>query len=84
MIVAFRATHGRSQPHHAQGTDPIGAIFGQIFFGLQTAFGRGAIQAIVSGRDLLIGSGVGNQITGELLAREHVERLVIAKSAQHM
>ena len=84
VIVAFGAAHGAAQPDDADVAHAIGSVLREILFRLQTALGRGAIQAIVGRCHLLIDGGVGHQVAGQLLAREAVERHVVAERLQNV
>ncbi len=80
--MALGAAHGGAQPDVADRADAVGAVLGEVFLGLNAAFGRGAGQAIEGGGDLLVRGRVRHQVAGELLAGELVERHVVAEGAQ--
>src|SRR6185369_17074816 len=79
VVVAFGASQGRAEPYRAQRADSIGSVLREIFLGLQPALARSAIQAVIRRRDFLIDRRIGQKIARELLARELIERLVVAK-----
>ena len=82
MVVALGASHRAAHPDGHGGAHAVGGILRQVLFGLQAAFRGGAVQAVVGRGHALLGSGIGDQIAGQLFASELVERLIIAKCVQ--
>ena len=84
VVVTLGAAERAAQPDGASGAHAVGGVLGEILLGLQAAFGGGAVQAVVGRRHALLDGGVRHQVAGQLLARELVERLVVAERAQHV
>ena len=84
VVVAFGAAERAAEPHGAQRAHAIGAVLREVLLGLKAAFGRRAIQPVVRRRDALLGRRVRQQVAGDLLARELIERLVASKRPQHV
>ena len=76
MVVALGAAEGAAQPGIGDGTDALGAILREVFLHLGAAFAGHHIQAIIAARDELFFGRVRQEVAGELLAREDVERLI--------
>ena len=69
-----------AQPHGAERAHAVGAVLREVFLGLKPAFGRRAVQAVVGRRDPLLDGRVRQQVSGDLLARELVERFVVRET----
>ena len=74
VVVALRAARGEPEPDGRGGIDAVDIIAGLGLFLDGAALGRGEVVAVVAGRDELIDAWIGQQITGELLNRELIER----------
>ena len=74
VIMAFGATHRGTQPNAGSRAHPVGRILGQVFFVLGPAFGSDHMQPIVPGGDPLFAGGFRQQIAGQLLPSELIER----------
>ena len=77
MVVTLGATNGLAQPHAAHGADTVRQHAGFVVLGLGAAFFRREDEAIESGGDFLFGRAIGQQVAGQLLARELVEGLIL-------
>ena len=84
MVVALAATHGRTEPRGGDCSHPVGGVFRQIFPGLRAAFTSDHVQAIEAGGDELFAGWFGQEIAGELLNRELIERLVLVERIDHV
>ena len=84
VVVAFRAAHRAAQPDGAERAHAVGAVLGEIFLRLETALRRGAVQTIVGRRDAFFERRVRQQVSGDLLACELVERFVVRERAEHV
>ena len=84
MIVAFGAAHRGSQPDGTKCAHAVCAILGQVLVRLQAALRGSAIQAVVRRGYSLFRGGAGQQVSGQLLASELVEGLIVAEGAQHV
>ena len=76
MIVALGAAHGRAKPGDGHGAHAVAGVLGQVFARLSAPFPSHHVQAIEAGRDQLLGRRVRQQVAGELLDGELVERFV--------
>ena len=76
MVVALGAAEGAAQPGIGDGSDAFGAVLREVFLHLGAAFAGHHIQAIIAARDELFFGRVRQEVAGELLAREDVERLI--------
>ena len=83
MIVAARAAHRQAQPDGRRGFDAIDDVLDGVLFGDDAAFGVGAMIAIEAGGDVLLERGIGQQIAGQLLDRELIERQVAVVGLDH-
>ena len=79
MVVALRTTDGLAQPHGAHVAHAVGQHPGFIVLGLRAAFLGGKQEAVVGGGDFLFERAVGEQVAGQLLARELVEGFVVVE-----
>ena len=84
MIVALGATERAAEPDGAERAHAVGAVFGEIFFGLDAAFRGRAIQPVIGRGHFLLGGRVRNQIAGQLFTRKLIERLVVAEGLEHV
>jgi hypothetical protein len=82
VIVALGAAEGGAEPDGGDGADAVGGVLGEVLFGLDAAFGRGAGEAVEGGGGALLAGGVGEQVAGELFAGEDVEGLVGEEGAE--
>ena len=76
MVMAFGATEGAAQPGVGDRAHAFGAVFREIFLHLGAAFAGHHVQAIITARDELFFGRIRQEVAGELLAGEDVERLV--------
>ena len=76
MVVALRAAERAAQPGVGDRADALGAVFGEILLELGAAFAGHHVQAVVAAGGQLFFGRVRQQVAGELLTREDVERLV--------
>ena len=76
MVVTLRAAESAAQPGVGDRAHALGAVFGEVLLGLGAAFAGHHVQAIVAARGQLFFGRVRQQVAGELLSGEHVERLV--------
>ncbi len=76
VIVAARAAHRQPQPHGRRRIDAVHHILHQILFRNDAALAVGAMVAIEPGGDDLVLRRMRQQVAGELLHGEPVERLV--------
>ena len=83
VAVAARAAHGQAHPGGGRGFDAVDHVFDQILFGNRAALEVDHVVAIETGGDLVVRGGVGQQVAGELLDREAVERHVVVEGADH-
>ena len=74
VIVANRAAGRQAEPDFATRFRAIAGVEHEIFFGDRTTFVGGDVAAIEARGDLLIERAFGQQIAGELLDRELIER----------
>ena len=79
VVMALAAAHGRTQPGHSDGANPVRGVLGQVLFRLRPALAGDHIQSVEGGRDAGFRPCAGNQIAGELFARELVEALVLVE-----
>ena len=84
MVVALAAAHGRAQPGDGHGPHAVAGVLGQVLAGLCTSLARHHVQAVEAGRHELLGGRVGQQVAGELLDGELVERLVAVERVDHV
>ena len=76
VVVALGAAHGRAQPDRRDVAHPVGGVLGHVLLGLAAALlGRLEQPVVARGDPRLVGRR-GQQVAGELLDREPVERLV--------
>ena len=81
VIVAHRAAGGEAHEDLAGRLCAVAGVEHEILLGDRAAFIGGDIAAIEAGRDLLIQCGVRQQIAGELLNGELIERQVAVEGA---
>ena len=84
MVVALGASERAAHPHGAERPHAVRAVLREVFLGLKPAFGRRAIETVVGRRDALLDGRVWQQVSGDLFARELVERPVLQKRLQHV
>ena len=84
MVVTFRATHCGAEPYRTHRAYAIAAVLGEILGRLQAAFGRSASHAVIRRCNFLVERCIRDEVAGQLLARELIERLILAKRAQHV
>ena len=77
--MALGAAHRRAQPGDRHGPHAVAGILGQIFARLRPSFAGHHVQTVEAGSDQLLGGRVGQQVAGELLDGELVERLVVVE-----
>ena len=79
VVVAFGTTHRSSQKNLRGVTNSIRCILGDVLFGLSTTF-TGCLQQHVETRgDLLLESGFGQKISGQLLNDKLIIRHVVVE-----
>ena len=83
MIVAARASHGQAHEHVGGGIHAVGHILHLILFGNRAAFVVDDVVAIKSAGQFLLDGGVGDQVAGQLLDAEAVERHVAIEGVDH-
>ena len=66
----------RAEPGDRHRPHAVGGVLGQVLLRLGAALAGHHVQAVEAGGDELLGRRVGQQVAGELLDRELVERLV--------
>ena len=76
VIVAARAAHREPEPHGARGLHAIHHVFDTPFRVDRAALLVHAMVAVEAARDFLVRRRIRQQITGELLDGELIERLV--------
>ena len=76
MVMALGAAEGAAQPSIGDRAHAFGAVFRKVFLRLGAAFAGHHVQAVIAARDELFFGRIGQQVAGELLTREDVERLV--------
>ena len=76
VVVALGATHRGAEPHGGRGAHAVHDVFGEILVGVRAALVVGHHVAVETARDLLRPRRVRQQIAGELLDGELVERQV--------
>src|ERR1035441_4127533 len=84
MVVTLSATDGLAEPHGAHGAHTIGQHTGFVVFRLRAAFLRREDKPIERGGDFLFRRAVGQQVAGQLLARELVEGLVLVECLDYV
>ena len=84
VVVALGATEGAAKESGGDRTNAFGSVFGEVFFGLSTAFAGHHVEAVVAGGDELLGGGVGEEVAGELFAGELVEGFVLIEGVNHV
>ena len=83
MVVAARAAERETEPDGRERLSLIEKIFDAVLLGDASAFAVDHVIAIESGGDALIERGVRQQIAGELLDREAIERHVRVHRVHH-
>jgi hypothetical protein len=83
VVVTAAAAERQAQPDGGGRLDAVGDIFDGVFFGDDPALGVAAVVAIEAGRDLLVERRTGQQVPGDLLDRELVERHVSVEGLDH-
>ena len=83
MVVAARAAHGQPQPHLRRGLDAVRRVDGQVLLGNRASLVGAHAGADEAGGDPLVAGGLRQQVSGNLLAREPIERLVAVEGADH-
>ena len=76
MVVTLRAAESAAQPGVGDRAHALRAVFGQVLLGLGAALAGHHVQAVVAARGQLFFGRVRQQVAGELLTGEHIERLV--------
>ena len=84
VIMAFRAAKSGAQPGGADHPGAVRAVFGEIFARLRPAFTGDHVQAVETGGNELLPGGMGQEIAGELLPGELIERLVVIVGVDHI
>ena len=83
VVVAARAVEGLREPRGGDGLDAIGGGLGEKLFGDHAALLVEDVVSVEAGRDFLLERGVGQQVAGELLDGELIERFVVVKRPDH-
>ena len=83
MIVTAAAFHRQAQEHTRSGRGSIDDAFDAPFLGDDAALIIDAVIAIETGRHAIIDRRVRQQIAGQLLDRELIERHVAVVSVDH-
>ena len=76
VVVALRAVGGQAEVDPAHGLHAVGGVVGEVLFDDRTAFVGRRVATLEAGRDALVLGRVREQVAGELLDGELVERLV--------
>ena len=84
VIVTLSAADCGTHPDSGQITDPVGGVDGVVFLGLDATFVGSLQQAVVPRGDFLPFAAVIDQVAGELLPGELVERHILVKGANHI
>ena len=84
MVVALGAAQGRAQPDRRDVAHPVGGVLGHVFLGLRPALLGRLEQPVVARGDAGLVGRPRQQVAGELLDREPVERLVGVERADHV
>lgn len=79
VIVALRAIGGEAEVDPADGLDAVCGIEGEVFFVDGSTFIGGDVAALESGGDELLGGGIGEEISSDLVGGELVEREVVVE-----
>ena len=82
--MALGAAHGRAQPDRRDVAHPVGRVLGDVLLGLGPALLGRLEQPVVARGDRVSSVGRRQQVAGELLDREPVERLVGVERADHV
>ena len=83
VVVAFGASEGQPQPGGARCVDPVDDAFDAVFFDwISVALGLGRVPVERRG-NRLFGSSPGQQVAGQLLKGELVERHVLGDGFDH-
>src|SRR5215471_15373261 len=83
VVVAARATESYAKEHGGGGLHAVYYIFNCVFFRNNAVLSVGAMIAIEAGSNLLVEGGIGQHITGDLLERELIKRLVAIEGVDH-
>src|SRR5205814_4635528 len=83
VIVTDRAVGGQAKPDRRHRLGTIARVEDEILLRNDAAFIRGDVAAVEAGRYLLIKRAAGQQVAGELIDGELVERLVLVEGANH-
>ena len=81
MVVADGAAGGHAEEELAEGFGAVAGVEDFVFLVDDAAFVGGDVAAAEAGGDLLLQRGVGEQVAGELLDDELVERHVVVEGA---
>ena len=73
VVVTLRAAHGQAQPHRPYRTRAVDSLLKCVLLGIHPSLAIPERVAMESGRDPLVDSRVGQEVTGDLLNREAVE-----------
>ena len=84
MVMAFGAAERGTQPSGRNGADALGAILGEVFLRLGTAFAGHHVEAVIAGSDFLFFRRIGQEVARQLLTGEGVEGLITIESVNHI
>ncbi len=76
VVVTAGASHGQAQPYDCRGVHAVGDILYAELFRHDSALGAGAVIAVEARGDFLAERGARQQVAGDLLDREPIERHV--------
>ena len=79
VVVALAAVEGRPEPGQAHGADAVGGALGQVLLRLSAPLAGHHVQAVEAGSRELLGRRAGQEVAGQLLDGELVERLVVVE-----
>ncbi len=83
VIVAHGAVRGEAEPHLRDGLGPIARVVDQVLLGDGPSLIGGHVAAVEARGNLLVEGVPGEQVAGELLDGEPVERHVLVEHADH-
>ena len=83
VVVAHRAAGRQAEPDLRGGLGAIARVQDQVLLGDHPPFAGGDVAAVEAGADQLIERAIGQQVAGELLDRELIERHVPVESIDH-
>ena len=83
MVVALGAFEGGAEPDGTGGVDAVDDLIDAAFLRLGPRFDVGGGATMKAGGDDLLGCGIGQQVTGDLLERELIEGHVGIERVHH-